>query len=572
MPLDIRSRVKSAKAQLVISFCILVLLKALLSLRFHSPWIFPDEVSYAQMAADIFGSTHLSLPRVYPFIISIAYQFSANKVIIYHIILLINCILSSLAIFPSYFILMRYCPKDFSLMGAITIATLPSLTLYTFVIMTENLFIPLFLFSIWFLLEAYEKEKPLWIVLAISSALLLFIARHNGILALAAMAISLIYYLIFSMRSNDIRQRLSDRTSIIILIILSIASLASIGLIIAGSGHNSYLGWLRDRITTDSQIFLDLFTNINNLMEYVILLQKEIAYLMLGSYFIFFYITIILLLVMYLRRVRAGECTIISCRPNSLGKEDLAIESVGIYLLATSATLLLLTAMSAYKSEQEVYGRYIDPIIPGLFIFGLIGLYHMYQASEKPKIWMLAIVGIALSIIFFYNFPILKAEEFPILYVNPLRNLAPNWIVFPALSAGFFLLLGLYKKLKDNWRIFFVIIIAFSACISAYSYYADLLYQSDRYHAMNQIGIYLNENSSQNSKILMDAEIPGEDWFFQNLIMFWAKRSPEYVLVNDDLLSGLEGEKEEVLLITSKALPLEPLTYSTRGYYLYKFI
>jgi hypothetical protein len=304
-------------------------------------------------------------------------------------------------------------------MGAITIATLPSLTLYTFVIMTENLFIPLFLFSIWFLLEAYEKEKPLWIVLAISSALLLFIARHNGILALAAMAISLIYYLIFSMRSNDIRQRLSDRTSIIILIILSIASLASIGLIIAGSGHNSYLGWLRDRITTDSQIFLDLFTNINNLMEYVILLQKEIAYLMLGSYFIFFYITIILLLVMYLRRVRAGECTIISCRPNSLGKEDLAIESVGIYLLATSATLLLLTAMSAYKCEQEVYGRYIDPIVPGLFIFGLIGFYHMYQASEKPRIRMLAIVGIALSIIFFYNFPILKAEEFPILYVNP---------------------------------------------------------------------------------------------------------------------------------------------------------
>lgn len=572
MPLDIRSRIKSAKAQLVISFCILVLLKALLSLRFHSPWIFPDEASYAQMAADVFGSTHLSLPRAYPFTISIAYQFSANKVIIYHIILLINCILSSLAIFPSYFILMRYCPKDFSLMGAITIATLPSLTLYAFVIMTENLFIPLFLFGIWFLLVAYEEKKPFWISLAVLSALLLFITRHNGILALVAMAISLIYYLFFSMRSNDIRQRLSDRTSTIILVILSIASLATISLIIAGSGHNSYLGWLHDRIATDGQLFLGLFTDINNLMDYVILLQKEIAYLMLGSYFIFFYITIILLLAMYLRRVRAGECTIISCRPSSLGKGDLAIESVGIYLLATSATLLLLTAMSAYKSEQEVYGRYIDPIVPGLFIFGLIGLYHMYQASEKPKIRMLAIIGIALSIIFFYNFPILKAEEFPILYVNPLRNLAPNWIVFPALSAGFFLLLGLYKKLKDNWRIFFVIIIAFSACISAYSYYADLLYQSDRYHAMNQIGTYLNENSSQNSKILMDAEIPGNDWFFQNLIMFWAKRSPEYVLVNDDLLSGLEGENGEILLITSKELTLEPLTYSTRGYYLYKFI
>jgi hypothetical protein len=41
----------------------------------------------------------------------------------------------------------KYCPKDYSFVAALTVATLPSLTLYTFLLMTENLCVPLFIFS-----------------------------------------------------------------------------------------------------------------------------------------------------------------------------------------------------------------------------------------------------------------------------------------------------------------------------------------------------------------------------------------------------------------------------------------
>lgn len=572
MLLDIKAAVKSTRHQLIISFCFLVLLKALLSLRFNSPWIFPDEASYAVMAADIFGSTHSNLPRAYPFIISIAYLFSANKVVIYHIILLTNSILSSLIIFPSYFILSKYCPKDFSFMGALTIATLPSLTLYTFVIMTENLFVSLFLFSIWFLLEAYEKRKPFWIFLSAISALSLFVTRHNGILMLVAMAISLFYYLLYGMRSGDLRRRLSDGMTVFILIILSLASLVSIGFFLIGSEHNSYLYWLHDRIKTDGQIFLELFTDTNYLQNYLSMLHKEIAYLMIGSYFVFFYIAIIFLFDIYSAKAKECGYARISSRLNSLSRGGLlAFKSGGVYFLSASVILLLLTTMSIYKFEQEVYGRYIDPLIPGLFIFGLVGLHQMYEVREKSNFRMLTIMCFVFTILFFYNFPFLKAEEFPILYANPLRNLAPNWIVFPALAAGFLLLLDLYKKFGNKWTSFFAVLIMFSVCVSAYSYCADLVYQSDRCHAMNQIGIYLNQNSGDESLIIMDDEILVNDWYFDSLIQFWMKGDHKYMSISDDFLIESEIGNSSIYIITSKELPFEILTYSTRGYYLYKF-
>jgi hypothetical protein len=572
MRLDFKATAKSTRALLVHSFCILVLLKVLLSLRFHSPWILPDEISYAATAADIFGSTHSALPRAYPLLISIAYLFSENKIVIYHIILFLNSIVSSLIIFPSYFILNKYCPKDFSFMGAITIATLPSLTLYTFVIMTENLFVPLFISSIWFLLEAYETEKPFWIILAVSSVSLLFFTRHSGILMLAAMAVSLIYYLLLRMRSGNIRQRLSSRLTIIISIILSIASLALFGLVLTGSERISYFNWLYDRVKIDSQFFLEIFNNINHLNDYLVLLQNEIAYLMIASYFIFFYIVIMFFLAVFSKSVRQSKYASISSWLNSLDREKRqALKSVGIYYLSACAILILATTMSAYKLEQEIYGRYIDPIVPGLFLFGLIGLYQTYKVPEKLNFWIITTIGIIFSIIFFYNFPILKAEEIPIVYANFLKSLAPNWLVFPALSAGFLLLLNIYKNWGDKGKIFFAILITFSVGASAYSYYADLAYHSDRYHAMNQIGIYLNEHSSNESVIIMDNEIPGKDWYFDSMTSFWIKKNINYMPVKENILPELQSNKNEIYIITSKELPLEPMTYSTRGYYLYEF-
>jgi len=558
--------VKDPRILLVLSFCTLVLLKALLSLKFQSPWFLPDEVAYSKMAADLFGSvySYSSLPPGYPFFLSIAYRSSGDMMVVYHSMLLINSFISSVIIFPSYFILNKYCSKDFSFMGAITIAALPSLTLYTFLIMSENLFVPLFVFSIWFLLEAYETKKPFWIVLAISSVFLLFFTKHTGIFMLAAMAFSLIYYLLFAKPSGDVRQKVLSKRTYIIFIVLFISSLALFGLVLTGSDRIAYFNWFYDRAKADGQMFLNLFGNVNSLKDYLVLLQNEIGYLIMASYFIFFCLVV----------KSFSELFFASGWFTSLGKERMqALKSVGIYYLLSSVILILTTTMSVYNEGRELVGRYIDPIIPGLFLFGLVGIYQMHKASEKPNYKTAIILASIFSIIFFFNFPTPQGNALAIFHANFLKIqcMAPNWIAYPALAAGFFLLLNLYKNLGSRWRIFFAILLIFSVCASAYTYYGELIYQSENNHAENQIGSYLNAHSSKDSLIIVDNAVLQNDWYFVSMTNFWTKSEIIYQPVTENL-SGFKSDKKEIYMITSNVLPLKPLADSTRGYYLYEYI
>ena len=556
--------VKDPRVLLVLSFCTLVLLKALLSLKFQSPWFLPDELAYSKTAADLFGSVHSGLPRGYPFFLSIAYLSSDDMVVVYHSMLLINSFISSLIIFPSYFILNKYCSRDFAFMGAITIATLPSLTLYTFLIMSENLFVPLFVFSIWFLLEAYETKKPFLIVLAISSVSLLLFTRHTGIFMLAAMAFSLIYYLLFGKLSKDVRQKVLSKRTFIFFIVLVISSLALFGLVLTGSDRIHYINWFNYRANEYGQMFLNLFGDVNSLKDYLVLLQNEIGYLIVASYFIFFYLAVKFFSALFFA---SGWFT-------SLVKERRqALKSVGIYYLLSSVILILTTTMSVYNEEREIVGRYIDPIIPGLFLFGLVGVYQMHEASEKPNYKTAIILASIFSIIFFFNFPTPQGNALAIFHANFLKIqcMAPNWIAYPALAAGFFLLLDLYKNFESRWRIFFAILLIFSVCASAYTYYGELIYQSENNHAENQIGAYLNAHSGKDSLIIIDNEVLQNDWYFVSMTNFWTKSEIIYQPVKENL-SDLKSDKKEIYIITSKVLPLKPLAVSTRGYYLYEYI
>jgi hypothetical protein len=562
---------KNIGALLVLSFCALVLAKALLSLKFQSPWLLPDEVAYAKMAGDIFGLVHSELSWGYPFLLSIAYVFSEDMSVVYHLMLLINCFLSSLILFPSFFILNKYCPRGFSFAGAITIAALPSLTLYSFLITTENLFVPLFVFSIWFLLEAYETEKPFWIALAISSVLLLFFSRHTGIFMMAAMAGSQIYYLLSGMRSGDVRQIVLRKWIYIIFIVLFISLLALFGLALTGSDRISYFYWFYNRVNVDGQIFLNLFKDGNLMKEFLVLLRNEVGYLIIASYFIFSYIFIVFFSKLFFASFWQNISPHISTFFNSLGRrKGLALKTVAIYYLLASAILILTTTMAVYRFQQEIIGRYIDPIIPGLFLFGFVGLYHMHNASEKQDLRVVAILTIIFALIFFNSYPILTPNIVTIYYINFLKSLAPNWIIFPALAAGFFLLLHSNKNMGVSRSIFFAVLIIFSVCTSAYTYHADLVFHSKANYEQNQIGDYLSSHFTEDMLVIMDENDVQKDWYFESMTRFWLKSELMYRPITENL-SDLKSDKEKIHLITSKVLPLEPLAASTRGYYLYYY-
>lgn len=564
-----KAREKEMIVLILGAFITLSLVKAVLSIRFQSPWLMPDEFTYGIAARDIFGTEHWGLPLGYPLLISIAYLPSDNMFVVYHIMLVINSFLSSSIIFPAYFILYKYCNREFAFMGAITIATLPSLTLYTFLVVTENLFVPLFVFSIWFLLEAYETKKPIWIILAISSVIFLFYTRHTGIIMMASMMISFAYYATQVDEQRYSIKRMPNIFLAIIFLTIIAVSMGALGLILTGTS-NFYFKWFHNRIVSDGQIILNIFGDADNLMHFMALMQNEIGYIIIASYFIFFFLAILLFCQMFFASTRGILHSSLLKWYNSMEiKNRRSLKSVSVYFLVSSAIIIPATTVTTYRENWEIIGRYIDPIVPGICLFGLIGLYQIYEYQRKPNFRLSALLAAIFSLIFFFRFPFLTANIIAINYINVLKNLAPNWILFPALTAGFFLLLNMYKRLDDRGRLFFIFIIAFSAGASAYTYHADLGHNSDLYNSQNQIGEYLNAHSEIDIPIIMDRMDYYNDIYMYRTVEFWSRR-PIWVRPVDEDLAALEIHEGGTYLITSKVLPFDPLAESSRGYYLYK--
>jgi len=564
-----KAREKEMIVLILGAFITLSLVKAVLSIRFQSPWLMPDEFTYGIAARDIFGTEHWGLPLGYPLLISIAYLPSDNMFVVYHIMLVINSFLSSSIIFPAYFILYKYCNREFAFMGAITIATLPSLTLYTFLVVTENLFVPLFVFSIWFLLEAYETKKPIWIILAISSVIFLFYTRHTGIIMMASMMISFAYYATQVDEQRYSIKRMPNIFLAIIFLTIIAVSMGALGLILTGTS-NFYFKWFHNRIVSDGQIILNIFGDADNLMHFMALMQNEIGYIIIASYFIFFFLAILLFCQMFFASTRGILHSPLLKWYNSMEiKNRRSLKSVSVYFLISSAIIIPATTVTTYRENWEIIGRYIDPIVPGICLFGLIGLYQIYENKRRPNFRLSALLAAIFSLIFFFRFPFLTANIIAINYINVLKNLAPNWILFPALTAGFFLLLNMYKRLDDRGRLFFIFIIAFSAGASAYTYHADLGHNSDLYNSQNQIGEYLNAHSEIDIPIIMDRMDYYNDIYMYRTVEFWSRR-PIWVRPVDEDLAALEIHEGGTYLITSKVLPFDPLAESSRGYYLYK--
>ncbi len=581
MRFDLReAATKNTNALLICSFCLLVLAKALLSLRFQSPWMMPDEASYAKMAADIFGSVNPVLSPGYPLFLSIAYLSSNDMKLVYHSMLLINCFLSSSILFPSYFILNRYCAKDFAFMGAMLVATLPSSVLYTFLIMTENLFIPLFIFSIWFLLQAYETEKPIWILLAISSVSLLFFTRHNGIFMVVSMAVSLVYFLFVGRRLKDLRNSISYKSAPAIFAAFIVLFLAVFAIILTRTNRYNYLMWMYSRVNEDVQVYFALLTNADSLKAYLALMQNEIGYMIIATYFIFIILSLIFFWLLFLPSNRICISPSLSgwCRSLSAEKRR-SLQSAIIYFLLICAALIPSTTMYVFRLSHEIaYGnenwviisRYIDPVIPGLFLFGLMALYGIRETLDKRSLALIVASAAIFSVVFFMRFPaLLNADVISIFFIQFFINRSPNFVAFPVLAAGFFLLLGMYLNLKKHKESFFIALIIFSLCASAYTYHQTFIFHSDKNNVENGIGEFLNTHASSDIyPIFMDGEDSQRDWYFLALTSFWAKKEITECNINETL-TDLKNNEKKAYLVSSKVLPLETLAVSSRGYYLY---
>jgi hypothetical protein len=140
-------------------FVILVGVKCYWVFNSTGPSIFNDEVLYKDFARRIYNGRPYGpdahYPPLYPLSLSLAF---ASKEHWYEWMLFINAILSSSIIFPVYLIGKRMLGGEMLFVPVIMVALLPFHAVFPSLVMSENLFLTLFLFAVYLSLICEERN------------------------------------------------------------------------------------------------------------------------------------------------------------------------------------------------------------------------------------------------------------------------------------------------------------------------------------------------------------------------------------------------------------------------------
>lgn len=563
---------KNALLIVIVFFILLVLIKILLSLNFYAPFVYGDEIVYDSLAHNLlegklYPNFGPSVSPGYPLFLSIAYIISDDRGAVYHIMLIISAIVTTSIIFPAYFILKKYCSTIISIIGSLATATLPQLNYNSFTLMSETLFVPLFLFSVWFLMKSYETNDKKWEILASLSVVYLYVTRSNGLAMVIAFILAFIYYLAVNSRENKIVDLLKKKSFLIVTFIVFLSSWVVISTYVtdihdlynSNTNPNYSLGSsynIVDLSSKGSEAFMSMDSLFRSLKYFI----NMIDYTFLSSYS-FLYIMIMCIVIFVLNKM-------------IVYKSPLSISVV--YVLSTLVGLITSTVFFIIYvgGTEAILGRYVDPIIPAIIILGVIGIVNLNDRKLIGKkasylifaSYILTILFILFTLIYdntiirgfmtFVNNPGLYSYTFfyGSDYISSLFSLTNRIIPAVRIILYFMMLLGLICLSIYNRRYLslLLVFIILSSIILSINLYNFSMLGSD-YRKDNGINNFLNNNTNKETLYIIDqtnSSLNARNELY--MYGFWNKGDIAYT--QNSTLSG-RYENRTVFLISTESLP-----------------
>ena len=566
--------------KLILIFILLVIAKSLLSSFILAPSEFSDGYIYSKIARSVFFSQELSVHEInvdhlplYPIILSPAYIFQdMNNV--YLFMKIINAFISSLIIFPAFFLAKEFLSTKKSFLFSILISVLPSNFAFSSYLMTENLFYPLFLTSVYLIYKSFQEDRIKYDILASVFIGLSFLTR-----ALSLVLIFIVFALfVYKIIKKD--YEIKDISIKLILYILPFLIVISPWIVRNMLLSNNELGIITSHYVNKS-FALPRPLNILLLFSFIwTLLYFGFILLASGVIFLFMHLTTIK---EFIKEKKLFLLVIISY---------LSILSIIIIISRYNAGTVLSNEI-LFKTYGRPLGRHIDVVLPLILLLGVIGS-TMYN---KIKYKYLIATTIITAIILLFS---VKLVFYPLF---PLNNLSLAWIgtlkygidylfygkqttdvIFSMISFIFFILLFLIipfslfllqknKKLETNsiMKFFIIFFLLVSLLNYGLTYYnSNIWYNGEQM----QLGLWLNDYDPKISNILIDerdctGKISKEDQSslcepskISTIIGFW---------LNDNIKIGDISNLENVdYVITKHNMDLELVKESESGIMVYK--
>jgi hypothetical protein len=187
-------------AWLSVVFVLSVLFRFALSLEVHAPWVFQDELVYGDLAKSLGETGHFAIRNIpgtngfgplYPALIAPAWAISASAPKAYVGAKLINALLMSLALVPTYVIARRLMRPSLAVVAAVSAVAIPSLA-YTNTLLSENAFYPAVMAAAAALVLLLERPTLLRVAAFFLFTVLAFLVRAQGVILLGALVGSIL--------------------------------------------------------------------------------------------------------------------------------------------------------------------------------------------------------------------------------------------------------------------------------------------------------------------------------------------------------------------------------------------
>jgi len=413
---------------LCLFFLLFFLVKVLFAFFVPSPTIFADEYAYTKMAQSFFYdgdfSIHFSdypkFPKLYSIVLSFSFFFSQDMFVVYFLMKVINSFLTTLVLFPLFFLARDFFPFKKSLLIACVALLTGSLFTFSNYIMSENLFLPLVAFFIYTCYKALVTGEKKYFIF---SGILLGLTIWTRILGVAL--VPLLGLCIFKEKKMLFSRILYHYIPLFLLILpLFLANISNNDSSLSGiTGGYITLSFLSTTLTSNIFVFLNWF-----------LLYA--AFLMLGSGLFF------ALYALHLRSVSEEKLRHLRFLVGTL-------VFLALFTAASSSSAGYALLDTPFKSflKGGLNGRYVAYTLPYILLLGWIS-YQRQKEQLRKKVVLL------------FSFVLLFGAQLSVYPLFPVNNsdLTLVGLVDLALSKSLEYLSGIYQIFY--WPVFLFFLLA----------------------------------------------------------------------------------------------------------------
>lgn len=564
-------------------FFVSVFLKLYYSSQILHPYIYFDELIYSEMAKSFITSFQFiydgfptnMYPPLYPLLIS-PFFLLPNIELTYIGIKFCNAIISSLIIFPLWFLGTKFLENKYAFAVIILVAISPVM-IFSNMIMSENLFCPLVVLTVLLIYESFIQKSFKIDILCGFCIGACYLTKTIGIVFLGSFFVVGLFYSYIYMRNlhnsekrplaSIIKSHVSkdgysfllsipiiERWKVILITIITLLPWIirnGIAFGFSGKGILGYSGLITQ------------YTTIPVSIESIIqICFYHISYLIIGSGFLLF---ILFLFVSFLL-VKDFKKSIENIKLSSL----ILISWSSMVFLVIIASYHVANSLIAIEGYDRLQGRYILPVMPLIILLGVIGLVKAIEIHKTSKnrsnvLMIMSTVISTLILCFFYPITFLNYSAivsgphlFTLKIFSHISYLNQFGLVIILLIILIFLFTYVFNHLKMKYVITFVLLCNVITVPIAFNENVRGAHGND---LDNEIAMWFYNNDNQGQVLLDSPNITRSIVPITGAIKFWT----DSIIIKN--ASNFDREKN-YYVVSQKSLNF-PIVYENKLWKLY---